>query len=269
MEIPGVTSVDWSAPWLAPIRAIGAAISSRADWLVALNRVAEERGVRNHRGQRIVFVEPRAAQDEPYESFIARTGAVPTRPHLHDFFNALMFLHLPKSKAELNRLQSAAIERDGIRAVRGPIRDAATLIDENAVVLVTRLEELVNALRQHDWPEVFLRRRVAWNRDIKPLAFGHALLEKLVRPYKAITAHAIHVSLEADASLTEVDQRLASLLDEGLTPVELMPLPVLGIPDWYAPNAFPGFYQDDRIFRPATMRRPRTPEKRSNETRRT
>ncbi len=70
--------------------------------------------VRNFNGQRIVFCEPDVADDEPYETGIARTGRVPTRANLHDFFNALIFLHFPRAKAQLNHLQSAAIERDGV-----------------------------------------------------------------------------------------------------------------------------------------------------------
>jgi hypothetical protein len=29
-----------------------------------------------------------------------------------------------------------------------------------------------------------------------------------------------------------------------------LPLPVLGIPGWWAPNENPGFYDDTQVFRP-------------------
>jgi hypothetical protein len=84
-----------------------------------LTQVAAAANVRNFNHQRIEFCEVCDARDEPYEAGIARTGRVPTRANLHDFFNALIFLHFPRAKAQLNRLQSAALARDGVGAVRG------------------------------------------------------------------------------------------------------------------------------------------------------
>ncbi len=261
MEIAGLDSVDWSAPWLMPFAGLGQAIGQSNDWRGELNRAARERGIVNFRGQSIAFAAGDSAADESYEVFIARTGCVPTRPSLHDFFNALVLLQFPRSKARLNRLQSVAIARDGVRAVRGPVRDAATLIDENAVLLITLRTDLVQSLRAHEWPTAFARRRSAWGDEIKVLAFGHALLEKLVRPYKAITAHALHIPIAPDASLSEVDLRVAAALDDSLSPAHLMPLPVLGIPGWCAQNNDASFYEDAAVFRPANMR----PQKHSGE----
>lgn len=213
----------------------------------------------NTSGQRIAFRE-QAAVDEPYETHIARTGCVPTRANLHDLFNALIFLQFPRAKAQLNRLQSAAIARDGVRAVRGPLRDAATLIDENGVLLITERLDIVDLLTRRDWVELFHNRRAVWADAVKVLAFGHALLEKLQRPYKAITAHALHIALAPSSSMDEVDRRMAAGLDERLTPRALLPLPVLGIPGWWAPNENPDFYSDPVVFRPAKMRPDRKAE---------
>lgn len=262
-------SVDWSAPWLAPLADPGCAISSSSDWRSALNHTASEARLCNSHGQRLTFCEAGAAADEPYEACIARTGRVPTRGNLHDFFNALVFLRFPRAKAQLNRLQSSAIARDGVRAMRGPVRDAATLIDENAVLLITLRTDLVQALRRHDWSTLFIRQRASWRHEVNVLAFGHALLEKLVSPYKSITAHALHIPLAADSSWTEVDRCVAALLDDDLSPRHLMPLPVLGIPGWWAQHEDPSFYSDAAVFRPANMRRQCSVEKSSNETRRT
>lgn len=208
-----------------------------------------------------------AAGDEPYEAFIARTGCVPTRDNLHDFFNALIWLRFPLAKGRLNSLQSAAIARHGVQTARGPLRDAATLIDENAVALVTLRTDLVAGLRAHQWPVLFGQQRGAWRSEISVIALGHALLEKLQHPYKAITAHALHVPLAARAALTQIDECLAVQLGAALTPQVLTPLPVLGIPGWWPPNEAPEFYADDRVFRPANMRA--TSQRRSirNETR--
>ena len=64
-----------------------------------------------------------------------RTGRVPTRANLHDLFNALIFLRFPKAKAKLNSCSQRQLQADGVGPVRGPLRDAATLVDENAYCL--------------------------------------------------------------------------------------------------------------------------------------
>jgi hypothetical protein len=197
-----------------------------------------------------VFEAAEAAGDRPYEAFIADTGRVPTRANLHDLFNALVWLVFPRSKARLNALQAAAIAHAGVGATRGALRDAATLIDENAVLLVTGRTQLIDALRRHDWAKLFRAEREAWNDEVRVFAFGHALLAKLVRPYKAITAHAFHVELSAPAGAAEVDTAAAAALGERLGPGDLLPLPVLGIPGWWAANAEPAFYADPAVFRP-------------------
>lgn len=259
MEIAGLAELDWSAPWFAAISEPGRAIATSRNWRDDLNRVAE--------AQRITFVGSDAAGTESYEAFIARTRCIPTRANLHDFFNALVWLQFPHSKARLNRLQSSAMARDGVRPARGALRDALTLIDENGVLLITQRTDIVDSLSAHDWPALFERARVAWTIDISVVVFGHALLQKLAQPYKAVTAHALHVPLTPDASLGEIDRCMGTLLDDHLAPHDLMPLPVLGIPGWCEQNEEPGFYSDRMVFRPVNMRRQRTMEK-QNETRR-
>ena len=235
-------------------------MTASSHWCDALNREAAAAGLCNFNGRRLVFCEADNAIDEPYEAGIARTGYVPTRSNLHDFFNALIFLHFPRAKAQLNRLQSAAIARDGVREVRGSVRDAATLIDENAVLIITERADMVELLRGHDWLALFQERRAVWKLEVSVVAFGHALLEKLVRPYKAITAHAVHVSLPSSSPIHEIDSWIAESLDERLSSSRLMPLPVLGIPGWWMQNENPDFYADRTVFRPAKMRRDRKPE---------
>ncbi len=260
MEIEELASFDWSAPWLAPIAEQGRTIAAAGDWRKSLNRAADAADLRNASGLRITFGEAEPATGEPYETRIARSGCVATRANLHDFFNALIFLQFPRAKAQLNRLQSAAIARDGVRAVRGPLRDAATLIDENAVLLVTDRSYIVDSLRGRDWTGLFQSQRAAWADGVNVLAFGHALLEKLHRPYKGITAHALHIALAPGSAPDEIDRCMAAGLDERLTPRALMPLPVLGIPGWWAQNENPDFYADPVVFRPAKMRPDRKAE---------
>ena len=259
MEVAGLASVDWSVPWLKPFAGVGQAVSAHRDWRRSLNEKAAAGDVCNFKGKRLVFCEPDVT-DEPYETGIARTARVPTRANLHDFFNALIFLHLPEAKARLNQLQSVAIMRDGVGAVRGSVRDAATLIDENGALVVTERADIVKALRAHDWASLFKDRRAAWRTEVDVIVFGHALLQKLVQPYKAITAHAFHVALPPGSPIQAIDHQMAATLDERLSSVDLMPLPVLGIPSWWKQNENPDFYSDHAVFRPAKMRRDRKAE---------
>ena len=245
----GLGAIDWGAPWLASLAARVGPARDAGDWRVWLSAVARERDVRNAAGQPIRFGAPDAAGGDAYEHHIARTGEVPSRANRHDFFNALVWLAFPRIKARLNALQAEAIAAAGVGDRRGPLRDAATLIDENGVLLVTHRGDLVEALRRRDWREVFVVQRAAWHGAIKPLVFGHALMDKLVAPYKAITAHVLPVPLPAQAPEAEVDASVAVALDGTLTPRALLPLPVLGIPGW-AHNDNAGYYDDEAVFRP-------------------
>jgi hypothetical protein len=251
---PRAGAVDWGAPWLDAVAAHGRAMSNERDMRAALTTAAARLRVCNAIRAPIRFAAADAAGGAAYEAHIARTGEVPTRDNLHDFFNALVWLALPRTKARLNFLQAQAIAAAGVAARRGPLRDAATLLDENGVLLVTERQDLIEALRRHDWHGLFVDNRGAWGTAIRPLVFGHALMEKLTAPYKGITAHALPVPLPASAAPGAIDARVAESLDATLSPGRLLPLPVLGIPGW-ADNEDITYYDDSSVFRPARDRR--------------
>ena len=236
--------IAWAAPWLAPYRAIGEPISRLIDAGFSVSTALDPST--DHRPR---FVAQSAlAPGEPYEAFIARSGSVPTRDNAHDLFNGLVWLTYPVLKARLNALQVEQLEREGVGAhrgaVRGAVRDALTLFDENAAWLQAP-PALIDALRQRDWATLFVTERARW-RDARLVLFGHALLEKLMQPRKPITAHVWTVPLGvADP---------AAWLAERLTPPTLaakpwLPLPVLGVPGWWNPNRYAGFYDDATVFR--------------------
>ena len=235
--------IDWSRPWLAPLRERGEAIAeqaTRGGLLDALN-AASDSSVYVTAGP-VRFVEP-ACQPagEAYEAFVARTARIPTRNNLHDFFNALVWLAMPAWKRRLNELQAAQIALSGVAATRGAVRDALTLFDENAALLQAP-QALVDALRCRDWATLFVTRRALWA-DARLTLFGHALLEKLDSPRKAITAHVWVLSESADASLPDL------LTPERLAARPFLPLPVLGVPGWWPDNEDAGFYADAAVFR--------------------
>lgn len=187
----------------------------------------------------------------PYETHIFDTGRVPTRDNLHDFFNGLCWLRFPATKRRLNRLQAEAIASAGVGAVRGRLRDALTLFDENAALLQAP-DPVWQALQDRNWALLFGELRPLWA-QARVVLFGHALLEKLVQPYKSITAHVYRepVPLALGEDVAAWDTWLAQRLEPvGMACKPFTPLPVLGVPGWWPPNEAPGFYADVTVFRP-------------------
>ena len=264
-----LSQIDWSRPWYDAVRPAFQQLSldrlalDGEAFLEAFNRSAATLGLRNHAGLPLRFV-PQAALPEgtAYEEFIGATGQVPTRDNLHDFFNGLVWQTFPLIKRQLNALQAAQIAQAGIGKSRGPARDAATIFDENAALLLVREGSaghgLVDALRAHEWLAALYDKRAMFDSDARLWLFGHALMEKLVAPRKAITAHTrvIFVSddvlaLAPDAQRAWIDAHVAQqLAAEGLNTAGFTPLPVLGVPGWWPANEAPGFYDDAQVFRP-------------------
>ena len=217
MAIECLRAIDWSHPAFAPLAAVGApiarAIEGGADLRDALNAYPAAQAIRTSGDHVLRFIPQDALPaGTAYESHVAATGEVPTRDNLHDFFNALIWLHWPLAKAALNARQARAITRDGIGAARGTVRDAATLFDENALIFLHTEEAPERSLTGFDWHVLFVEGRAAWGATCAVLPFGHALLEKLVAPYKSITAHSwpLHVAgLPADRP--SLDAALADL----------------------------------------------------------
>ncbi|MGV2291228.1 DUF3025 domain-containing protein [Trinickia sp. YCB016] len=263
MSASGFERIDWSRPWFAPFAVRGArwqraALESEAAYLAELNRDASASGQTTGRGKPLAFI----AQDDlppgaAYEAHIGATGCVPTRHNLHDFFNALMWFTFPCIKAALNARQSEAIDQLGVGPTRGSVRDMLTLFDENALIFATADLALAAALRNFDWQGLLVANRAAWGVRCEVRSFGHALLEKLIAPYKACTGHAWIVDVPAEYfSWPDAQQR--ALLDESISATiahgslesrMFAPLPVLGIPGWWPANDAPAFYDDKQVFR--------------------
>lgn len=258
--------IDWVRPWLAAVQTAAQRVTGAADWRQALNVCAAADGLRNHANLPLSFV-PQAAlpAGTAYEAFISAAGCVPTRANLHDFFNALVWLSFPRIKRQLNALQAAQITQSGVGKERGPARDAATIFDENSALLVVhdapQGRALVAALRSHQWTDAFIGHRSDFGSTAEVWLFGHALMEKLVSPYKAITAHTrvvlvddAYFALEPAARRAWIDRQVAQeLTDQGLSTADFTPLPVLGVPGWW-PAQDAAFYADASVFRPKRQR---------------
>ena len=220
------------------------------------------------------FSQEALPEGEAYESFIGTTGNIPTRDNLHDLFNGSIWLTFPKTKALLNYYHMLEIEQQGIGSSRGRVRDTITVFDENGAILVTAEPSIGEALINFDWQASLVAARDKWDNSKQSnnqsqaavYIFGHALLEKLLQPRKALCAHSIVIHVAQDffaLSLSErighLDQKVtdymeALLSQPDVTPRKLSPLPILGVPHFWAENANPSFYEDSQVFRSGRSR---------------
>ena len=259
-------SIDWDRPWLASLREVGRPLCGLdVDWRITLNATARLSGLATESGQLIDFVAQSALPAHTsYEAFIHATGMVPTRENLHDFLNGLVWLGYPRIKARLNAIQAADIHlaqasaaTTAVVTTRSRLRDALTLFDENAVLVACSEPLLFDLMRTHAWSALFLEHRSDFCKSCEVFVFGHALVEKLVLPYKAITAHAWLVSVDKfffAQSVAEkrlcLDLLVSTQLGDTFRTIAFTPLPVLGIPNWWeGQDAL--FYADDQVFRPS------------------
>ena len=233
--------MDWQQPWLKPFLSKLLPVSSGEGSHVvdALNAAASAP---------VRFVEQSVLPAGlAYERFICETRTVPTRDNLHDFFNGLCWITFPQTKAKLNQLQAAEIAKAGVQPLRGAVRDALTVFDENAAFLIAP-QPLWDALLARDWQQLFITLRPLWG-EAQLVLFGHALLEKLVYPRKPITAH-VYRTQPAINTIADLDSWIAN--DLSATKLSLKPfapLPVLGVPGWWSPNEKLSFYEDILVFR--------------------
>ena len=244
--------LDWSVPWFQPFAAHGAAVLAR---MHAGEPVHAALDACTHAPVRFVPQEA-LPEGQAYERFIFEQHACPTRENLHDFFNGLVWLRLPLSKRRLNELQAAQIAAMGVGAVRGPVRDAITVFDENGALLDAP-DALWEALLARQWRRAFVELRPLWS-QARLVLFGHALLEKLVAPRKDMTAHVWRVNAplgmppSRPGDLEAADAWLAGQLQAStLATKPFTPLPVLGVPGWWPANEDAAFYDDVSVFRPA------------------
>jgi hypothetical protein len=183
---------------------------------------------------------------------IHETGCVATRTdNLHDWFNALVWLAFPRTKARLNAMHAAEIPREGGR--RGRLRDMLTIFDEGGALVVSDDAALVRLVQEMRWRELFWSERERLLRAMRFVVIGHAVLEQALEPRPGITCKAVFVS-----TTRPLDEQAVEWLagcGPHATPKDLAPLPVFGYPGWLPGSARAAFYDDERYFRPAARRK--------------
>jgi hypothetical protein len=208
-----------------------------------------------------------AADGRYYEAFIYHRLQVPTRyPNWHDLFGALIWCLFPETKKTLNQLHMQEITQHG-SSIRTALRNKLTLLDECGVLILYHASQanLVHALRQHQWHEAFVTHRHCWQGQcaapsIAAMMFGHANYEMATRPFIGLTGKILALEVPAEFFSQPLRQRI-DFIDTALSeqianqqilfdPLQLTPLPLLGVPGWYAANTQPAFYQNSGYFRP-------------------
>ncbi|RYF41387.1 MAG: DUF3025 domain-containing protein [Comamonadaceae bacterium] len=242
--------IDWQRPWFESMRGPGKKVARQ---LAAGLPLAKALNMQPGAPVRFVGQEE-LPSGQPYEHYIRSSGNCPVREGLHDLFNGLAWLALPLAKARLNQLQAAEIATDGVRGVRGPVRDAITIFDENGALLDAPAA-LWQALCARDWRRLFIDLRPLW-KDARLLVLGHATLEKLVSPRKEHTVHVWRAQCAMN-SIANTDAWLAGELTAArLATKPFTPLPILGIPGWWPENQNFSFYDDSLVFRPGRHQKP-------------
>lgn len=212
-------------------------------------------------GRPIRFVAP-GRRATGYEERVFAAGQVETRPdNWHDLFNALIWMMFPNTKAALNACHCRAIDERRISGLagRGPLRDAATLFDENGVVVVSADPALSELLRGHEWKALFWRRRAQVIDDMRFIVFGHGLYDKLRTPFVGLCGKAVfldvgrgYFDMPLERQRHFVDGELAQRWRGGeryRRPADLAALPLLGIPGVVPDSAAAAYYDDLRQFR--------------------
>lgn len=213
-------------------------------------------------GQRLrVVTEVDDTSAEAYERRVLDRGELFVRPDTwHDRFNVVAWRMFPRTKAALNAGHVAELDRQ-TTPLRSRRRDALTGFDEDGLVIACADAALERCVREFRWRDLFVSRRRQVIDGFEAVVFGHALLEKLRDPFVGVTGKALFVAVPPDFfdacwpdKLARLDVEAARQVGTLATPSDLAPLPVLGLPGWWAANGDPAFYDDTAHFRPGRRR---------------
>jgi hypothetical protein len=251
------TSHPAFAPWRRRLEGCGREVPS----VETLRAWAEAEGLAlpDGRALRLVHADGRMSALE-HEASIACDATLPVRPgSWHDALNVLAWLSLPRTKAALNAIHVGR-GRAPTQNARDRVRDAATLLDESGLLLGCDDASLPPLLAGHAWRELFVARAGDVRRQLRPVAIGHGLLDKLRAPFRAITAKALVVpfargTLPRGDDLAALDLAAAdAVAAPAFVPEGLHALPVAALPGRDAEGAGERLFDDAAVFRPPRTR---------------
>jgi hypothetical protein len=204
-----------------------------------------------------------------FERAIVERDELHTRPaDLHDALNAVVWRTFPAAKRAISERHVALGHDPASPNGRPRGRDVLTLFDEAGLLLVTpHAAALAEANARHEWQTLFIASRALWHTEIRPIVFGHGALEQMAKSFarhgapviqRDLTLKALWLAGGPGAPLAEIDTALARAIRVGelLSATEpRLPLPVIGIPGWFAESADLARYEDSTVFRSAHARR--------------
>jgi hypothetical protein len=219
--------------------------ASSAEFVARCNEIARLRSLSFR------FVRPlrnRKSAARIYQERIVSQGEVETHDTLHDSVNALVWLRFPQAKFAISRLHVAEFEMRH-EPVRTRRQDAATLLDEHGAVFIATDPIWFDDVRHHRWTSMWIDRREVFIEATQTVVFGHGLLARLPSPHRGLTAHALAILIpKEEFEIDNLDSRVASAIEALAVPGNLMPLPVMGLPEWSADQDV-RFYSDTTVFR--------------------
>jgi hypothetical protein len=192
-----------------------------------------------------------------FERRVVEHNELIVRPdNLHDLLNALVWLTFPKTKRAISEAHVAlGVNKEG--KTRPRRRDVLTVFDESGMIVLSQRDDLRELNRTHQWRELFVTHRADFIDQARPILFGHGAMEQLGQqlphPHRGLTAKALWLPLPVTTTVFEVDHYLATRIISGERLHEqerTIPMPLLGLPGWFAENQSPSCYDDESVFRP-------------------
>lgn len=174
-----------------------------------------------------------------YEATVDR-GRIPTRDRSwHDTFNALAFVHFPRTKAALHRRCLALQQARARTPPRSREEDALTLIDETSLVIAGSPSAVAAFERARANSTLAELDPIVRGEGMLAFVFGHALLEHLALQRPRIGAGVLTVALDGTPDRQELDRTLAERIAAGgfprpqLSPTLTWPHPI--VESWLTP----------------------------------
>lgn len=219
---------------------------------------ARENTVADDKFPALVAPPARALSAIEFERRVVEHNELVVRPdNLHDVMNALVWLTFPKTKRAISEAHVAlGVTADG--KTRPRRRDVLTLFDEAGIIILSQRDDLKRLHEGHEWRRLFVDHRTDFIRDARPILFGHGSLEQLgSNPHRGLTVKALWLPFPPDSSLNDVDAWFARQIVAGTllgATERRLPLPLLGIPGWFAETEDASCYDDVEVFRPLPAR---------------
>ena len=252
--------INNSAPWFSHVKVFYEDFCNSDNWIEQANVFSSQQNLKNYLGHNINFqYQSSSVSQFDYEEKIFFSGKILSRNNFHDFFNMLIWLNFPKIKKSINYIQFLQFNNKNSKMIKGKRSlqsDAATLFDENGVILVSYDSLLIDLIISRDWKKALFKNKYNFFKYTQVYIFGHSLFEKLISPYKSITGHLwiFRVSkdwfnLDPEERKKNIDKNISKKLIDGFSQKDFYHLPILGIPGW-SNNQNLEFYEDKRVFRP-------------------